>query len=84
MKSLSLFIFSFRNVKFKPRDPDLILGGGLYQHSTVLKGWLNMQQLSIGYIPTYSLVFNISQTTNFDIITMVLEFKKVMELSKVL
>jgi len=35
-----------------------------------------MQQLSIGHIPTYSLVLNISQITNFDIITMVLEIKK--------
>jgi len=35
-----------------------------------------MQQLSIRYIPTYSLVFNISQITNFDIITMVLEILK--------
>jgi hypothetical protein len=30
----------------------------------------------IGYIPTYSLPFNISQITNFDIISMVLEIKK--------
>ncbi len=35
-----------------------------------------MQQLSIRYIPTYYLVFNISQITNFDIITMVLEILK--------
>jgi len=35
-----------------------------------------MQQLSIGCIPTYSLIFNISQITKFDIITMVLEIKK--------
>jgi hypothetical protein len=35
-----------------------------------------MQRLSIRYIPTYSLVFNISQVTNFDIITMVLGISK--------
>ncbi len=35
-----------------------------------------MQQLSIRYIPTYYLVFNIFQITNFVIITMVLEILK--------
>jgi hypothetical protein len=35
--------------------------------------WTNTQWLSIGYVPTYSLVLNIVQITNFDTMTMVLE-----------
>jgi hypothetical protein len=37
MKPFSLFIFSLINVKFEPKDLDFILGGGLYQCSTIFK-----------------------------------------------
>jgi len=44
---------------------------------------IDTQQISIGYIPTYSLVLNIFQITNFDTLTMVLELNRIKELSKV-
>ncbi len=69
-------IFNFRNVKFEPKDLNSILGGGLYQSSMNFR-MKDRYPMVINWVYAHLLVFNISQITNFDTITMVLEIKKI-------